>query len=182
MEFKWVTVLALGTLFLFSLQKEDSLPWSANRRLTWQDFKSSPDDNSGNAALTSSTIGFKYNYDSEKGFSYTITCLFEKNSSWGRVKTDYILAHEQGHFDIAEIYARKLYKTVQAFRFNPRTAQKEVPAMYHQIMKELATKQAAYDSETDFSRDKDEQAAWLLKISTELDNLKSYAKYSAPAQ
>jgi hypothetical protein len=177
MGFKLLTSVAFCTLFLFSVQKEDSLQWSAQRRLAWEDFKSSPDDNSGNAALTSSTIGFKYNYDTEKGFTYSISCLFEKNSSWGRVKTDYILSHEQGHFDIAEIYARKLYKTVQAFRFNPRTAPKEVPAMYHQIIKDLAVRQAEYDSETDFSRDKDEQAAWLLKIRAELDNLQPYEKY-----
>jgi Bacterial protein of unknown function (DUF922) len=177
MVFKLITALSFCTLFSFNVQKEDSLQWSASRRLDWNDFKSSPDDNSGNAALTSSTIGFKYNYDSEKGFSYTINCLFEKNSSWGRVKTDYILSHEQGHFDIAEIYARKLYKTVQGFRFNPRTARKEVPAMYHQIMKDLAAKQAEYDTDTDFSRDKEEQADWLLKIRAELDNLQPYAKY-----
>jgi hypothetical protein len=44
-------------------------------------------------------------------------------------------------------------------------------------MKDLAAMQNQYDSETDFSRDKEEQAAWKVKISNELEQLKSYANY-----
>lgn len=178
MIFKLVTALVFSTLLFTGGSKENnSIQWDASRRLSWEDFKSSPDNNSSNAALTSSTLSFKYNYDSEKGFSYTIACLFEKNSSWGKVKTDYILSHEQGHFDIAEICARKLNRTVKAWSFNKATAQKDVPAMYQQIMKDLAALQNQYDSETDFSRDKEEQAAWKVKIKHELEQLKAYANY-----
>ena len=176
--FKLVTALLLFTLLPGAGNKDtSSLQWDEGRRLSWEDFKSSPDNNSSNAALTSSTINFKYNYDSEKGFGYTIACLFEKNSSWGRVKTAYILSHEQGHFDIAEICARKLYKTLKGYSFNPATAQKEVPAMYQKIMKDMAALQHQYDSETDCSRDKEEQAAWKIKIRNELEQLKAYADY-----
>ncbi len=162
----------------FSLPKEDnSLPWSASRKLTWDDFKSRPDQNATNAALTTSKIIFKYSYDSEKGFTYTIGCVFEKNGSWGRVKTDYILSHEQGHFDIAEIYARKLNKMIKAYRFNPSTAQKDVPAMYQKIMDEQAAMQNQYDEESDFSRDKEQQAAWSEKIDLELNKLVNFAGY-----
>jgi Bacterial protein of unknown function (DUF922) len=178
MMFKMVTALVFSILLFTGPHKEgNSIQWEASRRLAWDDFKSVPDNNSSNAALTSSTLSFKYNYDAEKGFSYSIACLFEKNSSWGKVKTDYILSHEQGHFDIAEICARKLNKTVSAYSFNPATARKEVPDMYQQIMKDLAAMQNQYDSETDFSRDKEEQAAWKIKIKNELEQLKAYANY-----
>ncbi len=176
--FKLVTAFVFSTLLFTGGHKEsNSIQWEASRRLVWDDFKSDPDDNSSNAALTSSTLSFKYNYDSEKGFNYTIACLFEKNSSWGKVKTDYILSHEQGHFDIAEICARKLNRTVKAYSFNKATAQKDVPAMYQKIMKDLVALQNQYDSETDFSRDKEEQAAWKIKINNELEQLKAYANY-----
>jgi hypothetical protein len=178
MLFKTITAVVFSVLFIAGGHKEsNSIQWDTSRRLVWEDFKSSPDDNSSNAALTSSTISFKYNYNSDKGFSYTIGCLFEKNSSWGRVKTDYILSHEQGHFDIAEMYARKLNKTIKAYTFNPATAQKEVPAIYQKIMKDLAAMQQQYDNETDYSRDKEEQAAWKLKINNELEQLKAFANY-----
>ncbi|MEO5682933.1 MAG: DUF922 domain-containing protein [Chitinophagaceae bacterium] len=178
MVLKLIIAYLLSIPVLFTPGKDNnSIPWLAARKLTWDDFKSSPDDNSTNAALTSSKITFKYTYDSEKGFSYNIGCVFEKNSSWGRVKTDYILSHEQGHFDIAEIYARKLHKIVKSYSFDPSTAQKSVPAMYNKIMKELAEMQNQYDSETDFSRDKEEQEQWGEKVKKELDKLKEYAGY-----
>ncbi|MEO6315905.1 MAG: DUF922 domain-containing protein [Chitinophagaceae bacterium] len=178
MIFKLIAILLLFSTSSFSIQKDDnSIPWLAARKLTWADFRSSPDENATNAALTSSKITFRYTYDSDKGFSYNIGCVFEKNSSWGRVKTDYILAHEQGHFDIAEINARKLNKTLKAYSFNPAKAQKEVPAMYNKIMKELADMQNEYDSDSDFSRDKDQQAAWTEKINRELYKLADFAGY-----
>ena len=178
MIFKLIATGLLSAVCSFSTQKDDtSIPWLASRKLTWDDFKSRPDNNSTNAALTSSKITFKYSYDSDKGFNYTIGCLFEKNGSWGRVKTDYILSHEQGHFDIAEIYARKLNKIIKAYSFNPATAQKEVPAIYEKIMKELAAMQNQYDSETDFSRNREQQAAWSEKINRELYKLGEFAGY-----
>jgi len=173
------TLLSLQLVLPVFHKENNTIPWSASRRLTWDDFESAPDRHSGNAALTSSTISFKYSYDPEKGFNYSISCLFEKNSSWGRVKTDYILAHEQGHFDIAEIYARKLNRRIQAWQFNAATAQKEIPAMYQQIMKELADAQNEYDSGTDFSRDRDGQGAWLARIRKDLGSLQPYAAYWA---
>jgi len=177
---KLSAVILVIFLLSFTTQKDDSsIPWSAERRLTWSDFKSAPDENTSNAALTSSKITFKYSYDGDKGFTYAIGCLFEKNSSWGRVKTDYILAHEQGHFDIAEIYARKLNKMVKAYKFNAAKAQKELPALYQKIMDELAAAQNTYDKDTDFSRDKEEQAAWSEKINRDLFKLSDFAAYRA---
>ncbi|MEO5591750.1 MAG: DUF922 domain-containing protein [Chitinophagaceae bacterium] len=178
MIFKLIASVFLSASFFFTTQNDDTgLPWTASRRLTWDDFKSRPDNNSANAALTSSKITFKYNYDSDKRFNYTIGCVFEKNTSWGRVKTDYILSHEQGHFDIAEIYARKLNKIIKAYKFNAATAQKEVPAIYQKIMNDLSAMQNQYDDETDFSRDKEQQAAWSEKINRELYKLGEYSGY-----
>jgi Bacterial protein of unknown function (DUF922) len=155
---------------------DDILPWSDSRRLTWDDFKASPDNNSSNAALTSSGIEFKYGYSNKK-FTYTITCLFEKNKSWGKVKTDYILAHEQGHFDISEIHARKLNRVLKAYSFNTATAAKDIGMLYENLMKEQTDMQNLYDHETNYSRNKEQQVAWLKKIRKELDHLREFANY-----
>ena len=172
--------IVLPALFSFSTQNDgNNIPWSASRKLTWPDFKSRPDNNSTNAALTSSKIIFNYGYGSEKGFTFTISCMFDKNSSWGRIKTDYILSHEQGHFDIAEIYARKINKALKNYSFNVNTSPKEIPVLYQQLMKEEGALQNQYDSETNFSRDKPQQAAWLEKIQHELDKLGEYAGYNS---
>lgn len=153
------------------------IDWSADRKLTWNDFKARPDANSPNAALTATNIKFDFSYNSADGFKYHITCQFDKNSSWGRIKTDYILSHEQGHFDIAEIYARRLNKALKEYKHDVSKANKEINKIYEKVMHELSAAQAQYDRETNFSIDKPEQIRWLIKISDELKSYEEYADY-----
>ncbi len=160
-----------------SVHNNETIPWSDARKLTWEDFKAKPDNNSGNAALTSSGIEFKYGYNDNK-FTYTINCMFEKNKSWGKVKTDYILAHEQGHFDISEIHARKLNRALKNYSFNISMAAKDIATKYDRLMKEQTEMQNQYDDESNYSRNKEKQAAWLEKIKQELNNLKDFANYN----
>ncbi|MBE2290360.1 MAG: hypothetical protein IAE95_12450 [Chitinophagaceae bacterium] len=46
----------------------------------------------------------------ESTWYYNISALFSKNESWMLVRSNDILAHEQIHFDIFELYARKMRK------------------------------------------------------------------------
>lgn len=46
----------------------------------------------------------------ENTWYYNISALFSKNESWMLVRSHDILAHEQIHFDIFELYARKMRK------------------------------------------------------------------------
>ena len=90
-------------------KNEELIDWNATNRLTWNDYKGNPDPNSGAAATTTSYLGIEYNFKNNT-VTYKIVCRFSKNKSWGMYKTDHILGHEQGHFDITEISARKLNK------------------------------------------------------------------------
>jgi hypothetical protein len=159
------------------IQPDNNLiPWSTARKLTWSDFKGDPDPHSPNAALTSSNINIEFGYNNT-GFQYSIRCVFDKNRSWVRIATDEVLAHEQGHFDIAEIYARKLNKALAAYRFNAETVSKDVNDIYNSIMKEHRQTQIQYDQETDYSRNKPKQAEWLKKIAADLKSLAPFANY-----
>ena len=62
--FKLITAFVLLPAFFsfFTQNDGNNIPWSASRKLTWSDFKSRPDNNSVNAALTSSKIIFNYGY------------------------------------------------------------------------------------------------------------------------
>ncbi|HLK30912.1 MAG TPA: DUF922 domain-containing protein, partial [Puia sp.] len=169
--------LLIMFLSSFTVPNSSLIDWSADRRLTWSDFKSSPDSNSPNAALTATNIKFDFSYSSDKGFQYHISCQFDKNKSWGRVKTDYILSHEQGHFDIAEIYARKLYKAFKEYNPDIEKANKEVNKIYEKVMHELTETQKQYDHETNFSINKEKQMEWLKKINEDLKSLQAYSDY-----
>jgi hypothetical protein len=170
-------VLLIILLSSFKIHNSSLIDWSPERKLTWDDFKSKPDKGSPNAALTGTNIKFDFSYSSDAGFKYHISCQFDKNSSWGRVKTDYILSHEQGHFDIAEIYARKLCKAFREYSPDVENANKEVNKIYDRVMHELHDEQLRYDHETNFSIKKEQQMAWLKKIDEDLKSLQAYANY-----
>ena len=158
-------------------QNNDLIDWSAERKLTWSDFRAEPVKNSPAAALTSTSI--KIDFESNNGsFQYHIRCRFDKNKSWVRVRNDYILAHEQAHFDIAEIYARKLNKVLKAYKPNDAHLSSDVNRIYDSMMKEYYEKQEEYDDETNYSINKGKQEEWLKKVKEELSDLRDYASYN----
>jgi hypothetical protein len=157
--------------------KEELIHWAQDQRLTWKDYKGSADRNAGAAASTATYLGIDYNF-SPKGLTYKITCSFSKNKSWGLHKTEYILGHEQGHFDIAEIFARKLNKKMAVYKFNPDTYKSDLRKIYEDIIYEKEEMQNAYDAETNHSIEKQKQEEWLKKIELLLEEYKAYAGYS----
>src|SRR5688500_14674530 len=171
-----VHILSLLFSMVYTQSQNNLIERTPDWRLTWQDFKAQPDKNSTNAALTSSSINIEFGYNNT-GLKYNIKCRFDQNLSWGRIKNDYILAHEQGHFDIAEIHARKLHKSLKAYKFNMRTVGKDVNEIYGAVMKEHHAYQSQYDSETDYSRNVEKQGQWRDKIDQELNSLQEFANY-----
>lgn len=161
---------------LSQTRNEELLDWDAGRRLTWADYKAKPDPGSDAAASTASVLAVSYTISST-GFTYRIECRFSKTRSWGLHKTDYILSHEQGHFDIAEIFARKLHKKLSEYQFNKRTYQKDLDKIYEEIVQGKDKMQNDYDRETNHSINKDKQAEWLQKIRLLLEEYKAYADY-----
>ena len=168
-------VLILPLLVLSQLE-EDHIKWQESRKLTWDDFKAAPLKIGNTAAMTTTHLGFSYNISNGK-ITYKIDCRFEKNKSWGLVKNEWILKHEQGHFDIAEIFARQLNKLVNEYQFNKSSFQKDLDAIYKSVVAEKEKFQQQYDDETDYSRIKTKQEEWLKKIEAELNQNRSWAGY-----
>jgi hypothetical protein len=175
---KYFLLLFLIIPILTDAQNKDEelLDWSASRKLTWNDYKASPEPGSDAAASTTSYLAIEYNISSSS-FGYKIQSRFSKTRSWGLHKTDYILSHEQGHFDIAEIFARKLNKQMSGYSFNKRTYQQDLNKIYHDILDEKEKMQDDYDKESDHSINKEKQAEWLKKISEMLKEYKDFAGY-----
>lgn len=169
-------MLLLPLMFARAQDDVDLIEWNDTRKLTWADFKGRPDTNSPNAALTNSSINMEFGYDDTR-LTYSIKCRFNKNKSWGRVKNDYILAHEQGHFDIAEIHARRLKQALSQYKFNASTVAKDVNEIYAGIISEHNQFQQAYDLETDHSRNPVKQKAWVEKIADTLQSLSAFSNY-----
>jgi hypothetical protein len=155
---------------------DELIPWSESRRLTWDDFMCEPQHDVDAVALTSTALGISYRISNNQ-LSYQINCDFSKTKSWGLLKTPYILAHEQGHFDITEIFARKLNKALRHYHFNKRTFKQDINSIYDNIIKEKEAFQETYDSETNHSRNKRIQREWLDRIEEMLEETEPFANY-----
>ena len=108
---------------------------------------------------------------------YQVTCNFSKQKSWGLLKTDYILAHEQGHFDITEIAARRLHGALIQYEFKADRYKQDINALYRIIVKDKENMQAEYDHITDHSRNRRLQREWQEKIKMMLEETKEWALY-----
>lgn len=156
--------------------EDEMIPWRNQRKLSWEDFLSSPQKQGEAVASTSTSLGISYQVKNGE-LTYTITCNFSKKKSWGLLKTDYILAHEQAHFDITELHARKLYEALYNYEFNPDTFKKDIASIYEKIVAQKEEMQQAYDRETDHSRRKITQNNWLEKIDSMLWDTEPFAAY-----
>ena len=169
-------LLVILPLFFSLPGEENIIEWSSARKLTWADFKGTPDPSSTNAALTNSSITLSTEY-SNKEIRYIVNCKFNKLLSWVRVKNDYILNHEQGHFDIAEAHARLLFKNLNEYKFNSKTANDDVNRIYSETMKEHVSMQKQYDLLSNHSLDTAQQVIWDKRIDSLLSSLQKFSAY-----
>src|SRR5438105_2960023 len=122
------------TISIGKKESDEEIPWNLERRLTWEDYLCEPVKNTDAVASTSTSLGIAYQVTNGH-LTFHITCGFSKTKSWGLVRTNYILSHEQGHFDITEIFARKLYESLQNYQFNRRSFKKDISEIYQSIVR-----------------------------------------------
>lgn len=90
--------------------KPEVLPktWNTNTKLCWADFQQPVDLKINKQALTTCDLKVSVDYDGTN-FNPIIQALFIPNLSWSKSSdSEALLAHEQLHFDITELHARKL--------------------------------------------------------------------------
>ncbi|MCH2490966.1 MAG: DUF922 domain-containing protein [Flavobacteriales bacterium] len=173
-------LLILLMLFPFFASENDKMKmrWSETKKLTWNDFKGTPSGSNDYVASTNSGISFSYSYRTRNGetkFDYTVQSNFYPELSWYRptLVSDYILQHEQTHFDISELFARMLRK--QLAQLDAAAADKEtVDALYQQIELARREMQYQYDRESEHSKNKEVELQWRAYIANELQ---AYARW-----
>ncbi|MCR9228060.1 MAG: DUF922 domain-containing protein [Flavobacteriaceae bacterium] len=151
---------------------EQGVPWSKDVRLTWKDYKGTAPVADEAAATTASGISYTYSANLlhyEVHLDFEVNAYFYPSESWYRPKlcNENTLAHEQLHFDITEIFARKMRDKLRRTSFSD-DVKAEVRKIYNDILKELQGYQERYDWETNFSRNREKQLEWNLKIAEAL--------------
>lgn len=169
------TILIICTFVGSQPKTQDTLFWCSGCHLVWSDYKlMAPNSNPYHAG---STIGISYHFNS-KSYELEIKAAFYPQKSWVKAgqETSHLLAHEQGHFDIAEIHARRLRKLVCNKKFKKETFQQSFKRMYDQVIQEMELMQEEYDNETNFSKNRAMQTSWNEMIKVELKEFSVWDK------
>lgn len=133
---------------------DDILYWRKDQLLTFADFQGKPSQQDTSlrevsAGLLTHTLGaiiksIDVQVITQKGkTTYTIFAGMKKNLSWLKNGADSLsLKHEQGHFDICEIYARRLRSDIR----HAKTLQ-ESKDMFDRLTNEEEAEQDRFDLE-----------------------------------
>ena len=144
------------------------LKWQENRKLTWADFQAKAFPSDTKYALTTSDMKVGIACDGD-AFSFTVEALFIPSESWTRsLSSDALLAHEQLHFDLTELHARKLRKTFAMLPAPCLVPEKEMQKLIDQAFADWHQMQEDYDHATNHGLNKEAQAAWQKLISAGL--------------
>jgi hypothetical protein len=99
-----------------------------------------------------------------------VTNTFYASKSWvkpnGRIES--VLIHEQGHFDLCEVYTRKLRNQLEQVDINAPHARETITGIYNTIIAEYELRQQAYETETLHGTNLPGQQSWTASISGEL--------------
>jgi hypothetical protein len=156
-----------------ALPAQSTVYYDRARKLTWDDFDGIPRDMGIVAAITYSGFGYKADIRSQDGKSILnikVYCYFDKNKSWVKdgKATEYILAHEQHHFDISYIATCIFIDRIQSTVFNAGSLNTTLPVIYNECLDIMNRMQDEYDTQTKNGQSKDKQAEWDRKINSML--------------
>jgi hypothetical protein len=172
-------ILIFTTITVLFAQEASDIYWRKPDQLTLNDFKKDSVSRRKERKLGADRrhvlqgfifTGIRFQFEQTgKHIEYTVQAYMNPDESWLRKKDDVqTLMHEQGHFNITEIYARKIRKEISKIN-DPQRAKKK----YRDLFDELLKTQKRFDADN-----KDESGVsdfWIEKIN---DELLEYSPYS----
>lgn len=157
-----------------------AFPWTSRRPLVWTDFKGQPPRESPAAAETGYTLlhGVRC---TGSAFEYQVVAAFRPDHSWVRPEvlkrpadSARALRHEQTHFDLSEVHARRLRRYFSELVAPCRTSNADLSEVAGRYVKDEANAQEKYDGETDNGRKNAEQLRWDKEVDSQLSALSRY--------
>lgn len=146
------------------IETETMIEWSESRPLEWKDYTYRRIRLKGSMALTKvkhSVKGYMINGLPE----FEIKVLFRKPHSWTSDTTNLdLLKHEQLHFDIAELYRRKIEHEIFKLQQNQEKNAAVYRAEINRILAEFNAYSRQYDRESNHGKHKLEQARWKQEV------------------
>jgi hypothetical protein len=174
----------------------DELLWGAERPLVWDDFRGPVDQSTApdNVASTAASLGWSYALRVERDEErciYLISAVetqavFDRARSWVRPghATAPVLTHEQGHFDIAQIFKLEFDARAEHLLESPlgcsgdssdaavadadAKAKDALDRLADSVWQDYLAVQELYDERTDHGLDSAQQERWSANIAAAL--------------
>jgi hypothetical protein len=164
---------------IYGQEKNEKIKWDEKRPLKWADFKAEPDTTNDYSANTNSGMSYSWNYSTASGkpvLEHEVFSNFYPNLSWVKdiENEEYLLAHEQLHFDISELHARKLRKAIEEYEI-ARNIRQDLKRIYSKIEADRVAMQNQFDRETSHSENREAEMKWRKFVASELEKFKDYS-------
>ena len=178
-------LILFGLLSFFGRAQDNGsvnyISWGDDYQLKWIDFQGETEGNFILAASTSYKIDLLPESvmvdenDQIQGYEkLTVVANFYKNSSWHTTNSQHILKHERLHFDIAELFARKIRKRFSELKNGKQASFAVYQDAFNLFWKECRKMQKQYDLETNHGGKIDVNEIWQTRILRELESLVAF--------
>jgi hypothetical protein len=154
------------------------LMWKSDFKLSWFYFKGEPPEDRGNeSAVLSFRLSLK-GYTIENLPYYKVYACLNPLQSWAidtsMALSSFLLMHEKTHFDIAELFARKIRKAVYNLREKNEMNEEVYISTIYLLVDEHDLFQQEYDNQTKLGSDIEKQTQWSNMVENQLVGLAVY--------
>ncbi|MFM8431873.1 MAG: hypothetical protein ACKOA1_03660 [Bacteroidota bacterium] len=157
----------------------DTILWSEDYKLKWSDFLGKDDKNSPYSAQSNCVYTLmttpEYRTDTFL-IRESIQPVLTRGASWVKKDAlqDTLLMHEQLHFDICELYARKFRSDLARTQLGLLSFDRQINELFRKAVTEYGVRQSLYDRETEHGTISAEQIRWMTMIRQELEELSEF--------
>jgi hypothetical protein len=157
-------------------EKDSIIYWSQYEPLVWADFEGIKTDLSEAAAARSRLqIQVLTSLKVDGNYKCHYFATFNRKKSFTIVNDSLVLNHEQIHFDIQELFVRKMRKYFELLKIQGPQKTSICRDVFNKYYKSLDSLQLLYDAETKHSIEKKSQLDWNREISIKLKALGDYS-------
>jgi hypothetical protein len=183
----------MGKLFLCAYLSilSASATYGSSDSVTWSSYRLQPSDFRGrydtavfgrnHFALTVWKLTYYHRWVARTGQAEVLVyAWFDCRRSWLRPaekQNTRLLLHEQVHFDLAEVLARRFRKRLAENQFTRQAYAKTVENFFSALLSETYALQQDYDEDTQFGNNASEQARWQKRVQAELQSLEAFSTH-----
>ena len=178
---KKAITLSIFFLVVYSLESNpitsgNLILWG-EREITWDDFNGRPDYTVQYAAITSTMTVLRNIKSYRDSVEVAVETFFLKEKSWIKQEmlSEQLLRHERTHFNIGELYSRKVRKLYSSSIYPLSKFQNTIIEQKSKLNAEKKKLNEQYDSETNYSKNDSVQKIWDKRIKHELDELHEFS-------